>query len=280
MSIHTNYWSCSKFADWLRGTAVPRAASGTEWKKWDQKAKQKHPYRYWMAETGLHKLQDFIYWPYETFHSIRYYINNRWVTKSHALTSSKIDIKPGQWQDVGYRFLPCLFNELVNFVEVEQAWHHVVWDTEARKKFCTPWWRTTFFKWRSWRCPEAGIAYLDWASSLTFDKQWMSESNVDFGKPTPQALVAQEIKTLYLWWVETYRNRPDPYDVSGWTEICERKLPDGDIMSFLDDDIISPEERDERADSLKRLLEIEEQYEKEEDEMLIRLIKIRKSLWT
>jgi hypothetical protein len=38
---------------------------------------------------------------------------------------------------VGNRFLPCLFNELVDFVEIEQAWHHCVWSDEAKKTILT-----------------------------------------------------------------------------------------------------------------------------------------------
>lgn len=280
MSIYSNYWSCGKFANWLRGTDKPDAETGKGWRLWNQAAKEKHPIRYWLAEEGLDYIQDFVYWPYNKFHNIRYYINNRWVTKSHALTANSRDIKPGQWQDVGYRFLPCLFNELVDFVEVEQAWHHVVWDDESRKKYCVPWWRTNFFKWRTWRCKEAGIAYLDWAASLKFDYQWMDETDPDFGKPTPQALAAQEIKELYLWWTETYRNRPDPYDISGWTALCDKERTNGDVMSIFDHDNETPEQRNVRDTSLKKLREIEQQYEQEEEDMLIRLIKIRKRLWT
>ena len=146
MAQHANYWTCSKFADWLRGTAKPSAETSKGWYNWTKEAKEKHPFRYWLADDVLGGLQDFVYWPYNKFHSIRYYINNRWVTKSHALTAHPRDIKPGKWQDVGYRFLPCLFNELVDFVEIEQAWHHVMWDEEARKKYKTPWWRTSFFR--------------------------------------------------------------------------------------------------------------------------------------
>ena len=277
MALHTNYWSCSKFADWVRGTNKLECGTAREWKNWTKEAKTKHPIRYWIADEGLGYLQDFVYWPYNRIHSIRYYINNRWVTKSHALTAHPRDIKRGNWQDVGYRFLPCLFNELVDFVEIEQAWHHVVWDSEARKKYDTPWWSRWYRKWRS---PEAGLAYLDWASSLTYDESWMDENDPLHCKPTPQAEAAKEIKELYLWWTDTYRNRPDPYDISGWTAVCEKTREDGEIMSLFDREDETPEERIERDTAHKKLQEIEKQYEQEEEDMLIRLIKIRQSLWT
>ncbi len=280
MAQHSTYWSNSKIAKWISGSKKPEFATAREWRLWKQEAKKLHPVRYWIAETGLGKLQDFVYLPYNTFQSFRYYINNRWVVKSHALTAHPNDIKPGNWQDVGYRFLPCLFNELVNFVEVEQAWHNVIWDKEKRDMYCVPWWRTNFFRWRTWRCPEAGLDYLDWASKLT-NEEWCDKNDPEYGQPTPQALAAMEIKELYTWWKEVYPNRPDPYDVSGWSEICNKKRNGSDdIMSLFDYEDETPEERTERSATHVRLSDIEAQYEQEEEYMLIRLIKVRKSLWT
>lgn len=279
MAQYNNYWSNTKFAKWLSGTPKPEAGTSREWREWRETAKKSHPFRYWLAEEGLGYLQDFVYWPYNTFHSFRYYINNRWVTKSHALTAHPNDIKPGKWQDVGYRFLPCLFNELVDFVEVETAWMHVVWDEDARKKYCTPWWRTNFFKWRTWRCPEAGIAHLDWAASLT-NEEWCDKNDPEYGKPTPQALAAMEIKELYTWWKDVYPNRPDPYDISGWSELCDKNRKTGDVLSILDYENETPDERLERNAVHKKLQDIETEYEQEEEDMLIRLIKVRRSLWT
>jgi hypothetical protein len=279
MAQYANYWSCSKFAKWLSGTPKPEYGTAGEWRKWHKTAKTTHPIRYWLAEVGLHKLQDFVYWPYNMFHSFRYYINNRWVVKSNALTAHPNDIKPGNWQDVGYRFLPCLFNELVNFVEVEQAWHNVMWDKEKRDQYCVPWWRTNFLRWRTWRCPEAGVDYLDWASKLT-NEEWCDKNDPEYGQPTPQALAAMEIKELYTWWKEVYPNRPDPYEVSGWSELCDKHREDGDILSIFDTENETPASKLERNVSHKKLQDIEAQYEQEEDEMLIRLIKIRRSLWT
>ena len=121
MAQRTHYWSCSEFADWLRGTAKPKFETGEGWRKWRHAAKNKHPFRYWLAEEVLDKIQNFIWHPVDTLYDLKYYINNRWVTRTHALTAHPKDIKPGKWRDLGNRFLPCLFNELVDFVEHEQC---------------------------------------------------------------------------------------------------------------------------------------------------------------
>jgi hypothetical protein len=276
--MRANYWSCSKFADWLRGTAKPQAGTGKEWRLWKEAAKESHPIRYWIVEEGLDYLQNFVNWPMDRLHDVRYYINNRWITRSHALTAHPRNIKPGSWCDVGNRFLPCLFNELVDFVEVEQAWHHVMWDEAARKKFAVPWHRR-FLRFRTWRCPDAGIEHLIWASGLKLDEHMGVDSGTeDYGKPTHQALAAQEILALYRWWREVYPNRPDVYDASGWTAYCEMRRNKG--YEFLDLDDKTEDEATQCKTALDKSNEIEAAYDAEDEAMMIRLIKIRDSLWT
>ena len=271
-----NYWTCSKFADWLRGSAKPTMGTGKEWRQWERASKEKHPVRYWLVEEGLDHLQDIWCWIPERINDIRYYVNNRWVSHSHRLTAHPRDIKPGQWQDVGNRFLPCMFNELVDFVEVEQAWHHVLWDEEARKKYRTPWSRT-FWRLRTWRCPEAGLDYLKWAMTLT-NVEFLDEDQKHLAEPTYQANAAKEILALYTWWMEVYPNRPDPYDASGWHDYCNMRREKGYHLLDMED-----KTEDEAAmcnNSLEQLRKIEEAYEQEDEDMMIRLIKVRKSLWT
>jgi len=278
--MRNDYWTCSSFADWIRGTMKPDAATSQGWNDWRRQARQDHPIRFWIAEEGLDKLQHFIMWPIDKLYDAKYYINNRWVTGSHALTAHPRDIKPGTWQDVGNRFLPCLFNELVNFVEIEQAWHYVAWDSEAKKQFQAPWWATGWFRWRTWRSREAGLAYLTWASGLKMDQSMhVHPTDPNYNKPTSQALAALEILELYRWWTEEYPRRPDPYDASGWTALCARKRQGQDSDDFWSGSD-SPEEEQESSRALERCNEIEDKYKQEEEDMMIRLIRIRESLWT
>jgi len=277
--MRANYWSCSKFADWLRGTAKLKAGTGKEWRLWREQAQSTHPIRYWIVEEGLDYAQNFVNWPMDRFHDIRYYINNRWVSHSHRLTAHPRDIKPGSWCDVGNRFLPCLFNELVDFVEIEQAWHHVLWNAEEQKKYQVPWWRRSFLRWRTWRCPDAGVEYLVWASGLKIDENMgVSKGEEGFGEPTQQAKNAQEILTLYRWWKIDYPKRPDPHDAGGWTDYCEQRRKNG--HDFLDFEDKTPEEAEMSKTALNKTREIEEAYDKEDEEMMIRLIRVRQGLWT
>lgn len=279
MSFHNRYWSCSAFADWLRGTRKPTAESSSGWRVWRELASQTHPWRYWLAEEGLDHIQNFLTWPAQKLYDIKYYINNRFISRTHALTAHRRDIKPGQWCDVGNRFLPCLFNELVDFVEVELAWFHLVWEgKKKRAKYNMPWWAVGWWRVRLWRCPQAGLDNLDWQMNLVHDEDWVGADDPLYGKPTLQAEAAKEIHDLYQWWTVQRPSRPDPYEASGWSAICERRR-ERSPGEFLPEDN-SDEERAESKHSLDLLHKLEEEYEAEDEAMMIRLIKIRRSLWT
>jgi hypothetical protein len=173
-----------------------------------------------------------------------------------------------------------LFDELVNHVEIELAASNFRWNEEAREKYNTPFWAIGWFRWRTYRNVEAAMDYLDWASNLQWSEEEVGDDDPSLGKLTYQAEGAIEIKELYLWWKNVYSKRPDPHDASGWTEFCDRcrKGKVGGVLSWSDD------KTDEEAEESRRILdlchEIEEQYEKEDTEMLIRLIKVRQRLWT
>jgi hypothetical protein len=253
-----------------------------EWHEWEVRAKAAYPIRWWIAEEGLDYVQDFVTWPVRKIYDIKYYVNNRWVTKTHQLTAHPRDIKPGDWCDVGNRFLPCIFNELVDFVEVETAWHHIAWaNKEDRAKYNPPFWATGWWRWRTWRCPQAGLDHLDWSMSLTMGTDWgVEETDPNYGKPTGQAIRAKEIKELYIWWTTVYPARPDPHDASGWSEYCDRLREEKGGERWIGMKSKNPETEKLGKKALKLTQKIEAAYDKEDTEMMIRLIKIRDSLWT
>ena len=272
--MRSNYWSCSNFADWLRGVDKPQCETSKGWRDWNKDAKLAHPWRYWLAEEGLDKIQNFIYWPTDRLYDAKYWFNNRFITKTHALTST---LERGKWHEFDERLLYCMFDELVNFVEIELAWNHIVWDDEARKKFNTPWYAYGWFRWRTWRSPEAGLDHLEWASNLKKDDNYLDKDDPEFGKPTRQALDAIEIRELYNWWKNVRPSRPDPYDKSQWNKICDnRREKYGDIFWENCDE----EEQAESRKSIDMIDKIETQYYDEDTQMMTRLINLRRSLWT
>lgn len=280
--MRNNYWTCSKFADWLRGTTKLKAGTSEEWNEWESRAKSAYPVRWWLAEEGLDHLQKFIMWPADKLYAIKYYVNNRWITRTHALTAHPSNIKPGDWCDVGNRFLPCMFNELVDFVEVELAWWHLAWSPEERPKYNMPWWAVGWWRIRTWRCPQAGLDNLAWQMSITAKEDYgLNPGDKGYGEPTLQAKNAAEVLALYKWWTEVYPNRPDPHDASGWSRYCDlRREEEGEGHRWIGVESKNPETRKLGKRALDLSSKIEAQYEKEDEQMMIRLIKIRNSLWT
>lgn len=138
-----------------------------------------------------------------------------------------------------------------------------------------PWYRT-FLRIRCWRCPEAGIEYLEWAAGLKHDEDWIDKNAPSFGEPTRQALAAQETLTLYNWWKNERPKRLDPSEASGWSQYYEKNQKPGDDVL----NIFNHTGRDERAKIVNIRYEIKKEQEDEDTAMLIRLIKIRQSLWT
>ena len=235
-----DYWSCSKLANWIRGSEKPWALGWSEWDAWHQNAKDKHPYRYWIAEEVLNFLQDLVNLPVDIYHTVEVYIRNRFIDKIHYL---RTDLTPGEYYDFDTRILHALFTELTDLVEVEYA--NIQRHTEEHNNY--------IFK--NGRGPLAGLDYLNWAAQLTYDENmgFNPEDKDYYNKPTRQAEAAITTLKLYNWW-KNRDSRPDPYK-------------------------IFTEEKDGENYCLK-ILDLEDQYEQEDTDMLVELIKIRGSLWT
>lgn len=184
-----HYWTCSKFADWIRGEKKPFALEFGQWDKWRDKQKKERPWRFWLSDTVLGKIQDFIYYPSDLYYTIRAYMRNRYISKIHYL---KTGLKPGEYYDFDDRILYGLFNELVIFVEMELA-HLSKWKKDKKYKF------------ENGRCIDAAYDYFEWANNLKHQ-----------GKLTPQAKASRKIQQLYEWWTIERVNRPDAYSLVNW----------------------------------------------------------------
>jgi len=132
-----------------------------------------------------------------------------------------------------------------------------------------------------WRCPEAGLAYLDWASVLKHDEDWIDKNDPTYGRPTIQALAAQETRALYNWWKNERPNRTDPHDASGWSSYCDERSKEDELCGedFLSFDTEQSDD-DKSSELLKICRKMEEDQDEEDTAMLIRLVKVRHSLWT
>lgn len=278
----TRYYSDLKPFAWLRKKLQiqkPQALPLGEWESWHLNFKSARPLAYWLTETlpdWLEKPADWIIDPIADF---KYHIRNRWVTESHKMHTG---LRPGQYHEISERMLHGLFNTLVDFVEVEKAHMQVIWGLALdRKKYDLPWWRRIhWFRWQEWRNAQAGLDHLAWETTLVHDADWFSDTNHPLiGQPTPQAETAKEILELYHWWKSVRPLRPDHMDASGWTAYCERVREQHGSL-FADTSKQTEEEQEACTIALKKSSELEQQYQDEDTEMMIRLIRVRGGLWT
>jgi hypothetical protein len=268
------YYSESKPFNWLRAQLKiqkPWALEIGEWEKWEQHFRLTRPVAFWLTETLPDWLEKPAEWFVDPVYRVKCYISNRWITKTHSLTS---DLKPGQWHELDTRILHSLFNELVNFVEIEKAHMAAFCGDPQILKYRMPWWnRTKWFRWKQWRSAQAGTDYLKWESQLTHDESsGHTSADAAYGKPTSQAVAAQQTLELYHWWTYQRPARPDPLEISGWNAFYEQKHNDS---NFSWQNITAKESR-----MFKRINQIEKRYAREDQKMLIKLIRLCPNLWT
>jgi hypothetical protein len=246
-----NYWTCSKFADFIRGTEKPFALEWKEWDEWKDTQKKERPIRFWLSDTLLGYMQDVIYFPYDIYSHCKHYIRNRWIDKRHYL---KTGLKPGHYYEFDERILHGLFNELIDYVEIECA--HLSFLNEDKK-----------YTVKNGRCIEAAYDYFEWSNNL---KEEGEDNNETLSE---QAIQSRELQELYEWWKLKRPLRKDPDELSGWKTHCEIS------EDHLFDNDISEEKIEEVNQILTMLDNIEQSQYDEDTDMLIRLIKLRRHLW-
>jgi hypothetical protein len=267
-----NYQGSPPF-EWLRVKVFkidkPYALGWGQWATWDEDLKKKRPFAFFMTET----LPDWLEKPAEIFidpiQNVFYYLRNRFLTRTHMLHTG---LEKGKWHEFESRLLHGAFTELVTFVEIEKAWMSVAWSEDGRKKYNPPWWRNHWWsRWKEWRCRQAGIDHLKWEISLE-----------DESPNNQQARNAFETMLLYTWWVDVRPNRGDEWDVSGlrtfWDSMEEKYGEDWLGLGGRGKMNLTEKQEYERLN--KAMHQLEEDWHVEDEEMLVRLVKLRRSLWT
>lgn len=182
--MRSHYWTCSKFADWVRGTKKPSSATLEGWDEFEAETSAAHPFRYWLATTALDFIQDVVFYIPDKCFDIRCYCRNRFIQRVHLIDTK---LTPGTWQDTDRRILHGVMEALVFYVEVDCA----AWTKEKKT------------------LREKGLEHLNWEITLT-DEDY-KEEGVET-QPTDQAKRAMEVKELYLWWKDVRPDRLEPYD--------------------------------------------------------------------
>jgi hypothetical protein len=257
-----SYWSCSKFADWCwkvaGAPAKPIAASSEGWSAWRKDREANYPRTYWFIEEGLDKIQNFVCGPTNALNHVRWYIKNRF---SYGLHKVETGLEKGVWHETETRMLHANFMLLVEYVETQEALMMVMCNNDPALTF---WEKVCYRTWLPFRSRRLGIRRLDWA----IDLDAAEHEGINFG----QSYSAMEIKDLYLWWTDERPARPDPWVVY---KVPEPHDPE-DFMGSQDPEDVKAD----RYNKYKLIDQMEYAYLREDEEMLIRLIKIRRSMWT
>lgn len=276
----SRHYSSSNIISWLRKKLKvnkPYALPWGGWAIWEAEFKASRPFAHFFTETLPDWCEYPAKWSIDPIYSVSYYLRNRFITQTHVMHTG---LGKGKWHEFESRALHGLFNELVDFIEIEQAWHHLAWNSGDRKKYAVPWWRTQWYtRWGEWRCAESGIDYLKWC--MTLDDPDMPANDRNPG----QATSARETLALYMWWKEVYLKRPeDSYDAVGYTafnaEMSEKYGEDEWLSIGTRTSLLTADEV-KRREELRDLAHLQEEaWNKEEEEMMIRLVKHRQHLWT
>lgn len=239
----------------------PGAMTSKGWRLFEKEFKEVAPIRYWYKHDFRKAVIYPIKWKYQAISS---WIRYRTYDKYHVL---KTGLEP-RYYEIETLMLHVNFNMLKDFVEVEQAIHSYWCSDEAKNaSWCErhmPFYR--FFY--PFRRPDLGLKHLDWASTLD------NPTLPAFEQSPAQAVAARETKALYLWWVNDRPARKEieyhPYDEQGLG-----------MLGSLDDDFNrDAEDYKKHVESMEARTVQEEAWNQEDEDMLIRLIKIRRSLWT
>lgn len=240
----------------------PGALTSKGWRLFKKEYKERAPIRYWLMHDLKYSVFMPVKWKYE---HISDWIRYRTYDKYHIV---KTGLKP-EYQDLQTIMLHANFNLLKDFVEVEQAWSRYCWSNEYKENASfwekyVPFYRV-FFPFRN---PEMGIAHFEWAATL-------DDPNLPiYERSDHQAEVSREILALYLWWVNQRPAREEAeyvsYDHQGL----------GDLAALDDDFDKNAEDYKIHVAAMDAASRQEDDWEKEDELMLIRLIKVRKELWT
>ena len=232
-------------------------ASGTteEWAEWHKKAREK-PLCNFIANT----FPTYIRVKLMQLNDVKYWFKYR-LQKEHKYNIINTGLKPGYYEN-DERILHGMFNLLAEFVEIEKAQCYYIWGDGNNNT-----------------CPKtAGILYLSWEAQLVHDGEYMCKDE-DIGKPTQQAITAEQVLELYTWWIDTRPARKEPLELVGFYDIDRRgQVGNESVMEMLA--YRAQEEKEETSKAYDKADIIEKEYEDEDTEMLIKLIKIRKALWT
>ena len=230
------------------------------WNTFETEFRKKAPFRYFIKYFIVRRIGAI----FTSFSDFAWAIRYRTVNKYHLVNTK---LNPG-YHEIDTRMLHANFELLVDYVELECANMAEVADRAQLIK--ERGWKDTYLprvmKIKKFRSRELGLQHLEWETTLA------SPTLSEYERSPGQAARAVQIIILYTWWKDIYPNREG------------LEAPDRDSVGL---EFLSREWRKENPEMHEKIQQWsrdshkqELDWDKEEEEMLIALMKVRKGLWT
>jgi hypothetical protein len=243
---------------------MPEAASMEDWDEWNNNA-MKSKFKWFIADIVPTWFAVTFQYRYENFISK---LKSKYIRKHNLIKINSL--KDDEWYDTDTRLMHGMFQLIVDFVELEKSHMQIVLSEENT---------TRRMRKVNYRSAEMGIKYLDWEISLKKEESGLN-----------QAKNAKTIKELFVWWKYDRPMRVEPMDVKGSMGMSTNTFYDAMEDDKNDSDRVSSmfaridRKKDKEPELYKSVNkacdDAEKKYDKEDEQMLIKLVKIRKSLWT
>lgn len=249
-----------QFRKWMNFNP-PKSLSMDGWADFEDEFKKEAPIRYVIKYAIVRKIGYF----FDRIGRIVWNLRYRFIHKDHL-----INTKLGYgYHEVDERMLHGNFELLVDYVEIQCANMATVFKPEKRKAAIG--WRyhlPSILRFKRFRSRELGMKHLEWETTLG------DPSLNEYERSSDQAARAVQIIILYTWWKDAFPNRK---------ELEAPDSPDNSVgLRFLSAKWKKDHPEYSKAfsqwgrDSFQQELD----WDKEDEEMLIALMKIRKALWT
>lgn len=222
-------------------------ASWSDWDEWEENKSKNNPKAYFLLHTLVDRLETKRYNFCRPFRTLSNYIAKRFIYKVHILKTGL----PIDWHGLDDRILYSAFNALVDYVEIiEDTVAH--YNVGSFNNYKVHWWYKLplIVRFKPLRSQKIGLNLTLMSVMENFSPH-------------------NEIWNLYVWWSFIRPARINAEVLSGLKEFRD---------STTAEQVWTPENMAKQIELIDKMHDIDMLYIKEDEEMLIRLIKISRSI--
>ena len=228
-----------------KGVGPNVARSAEDWNDFRKFHKKHNPFRYFINND----FESVFIWPWSMpLQRAKEWVQYRTTRRYHVVNTG---MEPG-YADLTEKLLHVNFNMLKDFVEKEKGsmWQY----HEASSKYDK----------------QPGVSYLIWEIGLDADNSINNQQSAN----------ALEQYELYNWWTNIRPFRVDSFETPEHKAYWKLRDEIYGSDCFFCEDKDTPELKKAQKAAYELSDTLDKQYSKEDEDNLIRLMKIRQSLWT